>query len=428
LHSIPDIQKKIKARTLEVESKLNNCPDLSDVNVQSTIIMLLQGFSTDARRIMDEAIDNTTEFQSEYSGLMVIFRDIILHLKPTVEVGHESDRHLLSEDEDEETQGSIPQNRKRPAQGDVEPSRGHKAKRNSATPAPQTSAGQSRFVSTPGTGNSVYGEGSFMLAPPIPAPNFHKAAEDRFANTPFAGFGRKSINLEGIRKLITKHARPGNPCNANPKTHDELAMLAVDMWDGPLQVFMTETFEKLKDQLQAILKKHLGKYEQTQLYQTAAAYLDEFIERHISEQRQALEDLYGMEKLKSFTVNTSAMCDNVAKEYAALTAGRRRARANQRQTKMAYEDHNRALRKKSDEVKDEQLGADPFDLELRVAAYVRAYYVTASIRFVDSVCLSIQSKLFRNIGGGVTNYLELKLDIVGRDGNSPSMWLPCVDR
>jgi hypothetical protein len=436
-------------RTLEVEAKLKNCPDLPDANVQSTIIKLLQEFSTDARRIMDgESIDNTTEFQSECSGLMDIFRDIILHMKPTVEVGHDSDRlipdviDLLSEDEDEETQGSIPQNRKRPAQGDLEPSRRHKVKRDSDTPAPQTPVGQSRFVSTPGTRNSVYAEGSFMSAPPIPAPNFRKVAEDRFAKTPFAkfsGFGRKFINLEGIRKLITNHVRPGNPYNANPKTHDELAMLAVDMWDGPLQVFMTETFEKLKDQLQAILKKHLGKYEQTQLYRTAATYLDEFIEGHISEQRQALEDLYGMEKLKLFTVNKSAMRENEAKEYAALKAGRRRARAkawSQRQMRMdprkyphdmVHEDYNRALKKKSDEVKDEQLGADPFDLELRVAAYVRAYYVTAGIRFVDSVCLSVHSKMFRNIKDTILYHLESKLDIAGRDGKSPSMCLPCVN-
>jgi hypothetical protein len=226
-------------RTLEVEAKLKKCPDLPDINIQSTIIKLWQEFSSNARRIIDgESINNTTEFQSEYSGLIDILRDIILYIKPTVEVGHESDRlirdvlNILSKDKDEETQGSIPQNRKRPAQGNLEPSRKYKARRDSATPTPQTLVRQSRFVSTPGTGNSIYGKGSFMPVPAIPAPYFRKSAEDRFAKTLFAtfsGFGRKFINLEGIRKLITNYVRPGNPYNVNPKTHDELAMLAVDI-------------------------------------------------------------------------------------------------------------------------------------------------------------------------------------------------------
>jgi len=125
-------------RTLEVEAKLKKCPDLPDINIQSTIIKLWQEFSSNARRIIDgESINNTTEFQSEYSRLIDILRDIILYIKPTVEVGHESDRlirdvlNILSKDKDEETQGSIPQNRKRPAQGDLEPSRKYKARRDS---------------------------------------------------------------------------------------------------------------------------------------------------------------------------------------------------------------------------------------------------------------------------------------------------------
>jgi hypothetical protein len=82
---------------------------------------------------------------------------------------------------------------------------------------------------------------------------------------------------------------------------------------------------------------------------------------------------------------------------------------------MSHEDHNRALKKKIDKVKDKQLGANPFDLELRVAAYVRAYYVTTGIRFVNSVCLSVYSTLFKNIKDTVIYHLKSRLNIVGRD-------------
>jgi hypothetical protein len=47
------------------------------------------------------------------------------------------------------------------------------------------------------------------------------------------------------------------------------------------------------------------------------------------------------------------------------------------------------MNRRAAEIGDEQLGPDPFKLELEVAAYIRGYYMTAGLHFVDSVCLSV---------------------------------------
>jgi hypothetical protein len=70
-------------------------------------------------------------------------------------------------------------------------------------------------------------------------------------------------------------------------------------------------------------------------------------------------------------------------------------------------------------VKEEQLGKDPFDLELRVADYIRGYYITAGLRFVDSVCLSMHGKLFKSIRDKIFFHLETVLGITGPDGKKP---------
>jgi hypothetical protein len=77
------------------------------------------------------------------------------------------------------------------------------------------------------------------------------------------------------------------------------------------------------------------------------------------------------------------------------------------------EERSKEMNKRAAEIKDEQLGPDPFKLELEVAAYVRGYYMTAALRFVDSVCLSVHGKLFRSISQSIFYYLETQLGIAG---------------
>lgn len=423
------MEEQIKGRKAVIEDKLLACPAPPAYDVRNVILRLLAEFSTDVRSIMDgDSIDMTTTFQSDWSGLADQFRDLIIHIKPTVTVSHVSDqiKHDIIEitDDDEEDESVPLRGRKRLAADDQQQAPRKNMRVDSTTPTPQ----HSRFAS-PQSDTTLKREGGQMYPPPVPAPQFKraKAGDNPFLGTPFAKFadlGKGYITIETIRKTINNHVRPGLPGLFNTKTHNQLCLQAVEKWRTPLVVFLDETFKKVKQELHGILHKHLGKYEQTQLFRTAKAQLDGFINTHMDQQREVAEDLFKMELYKSFTINRAAIFDNEAKEYAKLKAARRNSRAKQwvlheQRTDpkkkfpadLPQDEKNKLMQKRVSEVKDEKIGADTFDLELRVAAYVRGYYLTAGIRFVDNVCLSIHSKLFQNIRDDIFLYLEQKLDI-----------------
>jgi hypothetical protein len=59
-----------------------------------------------------------------------------------------------------------------------------------------------------------------------------------------------------------------------------------------------------------------------------------------------------------------------------------------------------------------KLGADEFANEIGVAAIVRGYYILAAMRLVESVTLSVKSKLFRDVASdNLHTFLENKLGL-----------------
>lgn len=431
-HSIPDIEKKIRDRTSKVERDLNACPPPPADDVRIVILRLLAEFSADVKGIMNgDSVDIMTTFQSDWSGLADQFRDLILHIKPGVTVSHASDnisKDTTEHSDDEDDEPQVLYSRKRPApDGDRQQLPRKNARTESVTPVPQTPrSGRGDYY--PHSRSALKQEAASTYGPPIPSPQLlrFKPGDERFVNTPFVkltGLGKRAYTLDGIRQTIANHTRPGLSSLPNEKTHNELCMLAVDTWETPLEVFGQATFDLVRKQIETILYKRLEKYAQTELFRAAKAELTKFMDEHENEQQKVMQDIFQMERYKIFTVNKAAMNANKQNEYQLLQKARRATRAKavaQRKMRsdpkkypleMDYEERSRILKKKTAEVKDEELSADPFDEELQVAAYVRGYYLTAATRFVDNVCLSINAKLFRGIRESIFMYLENVLDI-----------------
>jgi hypothetical protein len=218
-----------------------------------------------------------------------------------------------------------------------------------------------------------------------------------FTKVPFekhTHLGKGFVDLAGIRTFIADHVRPGLPGLVNVQTYNEVCRLSVHPWNLPLEVFIDHTLSMLRVQLDAILRKNLGMYERTELFRAAQQHLYEFIDEHADEQRQSLKELYKLETYKSFTVNRASISEHEARELQNLKAARKNVRAKafvERQIKMGqkkklpaemtFEERKKEIAKRAAEIKEEQLPKDPFQLELRVAAYVRGYYTTAAFRF-----------------------------------------------
>ena len=398
----------------------------------------------------DSSTNASNTFQSSWTTLSDQFRDLILHVRPMIIVSHPTDKQAPSgiecivlddDDEDGDEVASTTVNaRKRPA-GFTDHRQAQRQRVND-TPVPFAIPTLARShanptISTPQTGRTMKPENESIASStprpsPAPSPRSVGNKPNPFAGTPFennADIGKGFIGLDGIRSFIHQHTRTGMPGLVNHKTYDELCMLAINPWSRPLEVFKDHTLAMLRAQLEFILEKNLGHYSQTELYKKARRILEEFVDVHELEQQKSLDELYKLETYRSFSVNCSSITEHEARELKGLKLARKRVRAiayvetqmeNGQMKKLApdltYQERRKAISKKAEEVKEDQLPADRFDLEIRVAAYLRGYYMTAAYRFVDSVCLSMHGKLFRNIRDKIFFHLESKLGIIGADG------------
>lgn len=398
-------------------------------DIRNTIMMKLSAFSQDVKSVLDgTSNDAGAYFLSAWKGLSCQFRDSILEMKPRVNCHHESDNPPdvieISDNEDGDqlimSGPSTPLSRKRPADGFAQ-SPAYRQKVEDGTPA----------------------RGLFRRDSSMQPPSGSRRHPLKDAGAPFEsllGKGKKFIDLAGIRENINKNQPHRLPGIVHTQTYNNLCFLSVTPWNLALDIYISQTFSMLETDLGTILHKNLKVYEQTALYRSAKKHLKEFIDGLKSEQRASLIELYHLETYMPSTVNESTMHEYESKELHALKNQRTYIRAKafverQMRTEKSRRNENMSdeekLTKRKDRiaaVKDEQLGDDPFDAEIRVAAYVRAYYMTAGLRFVDSVCLQTNGKFFRKIKERIFFRLEQELGILngrdGRDGKNPRLFLP----
>lgn len=464
LKSIPSIRQKVNAKTLQVDRDLASCPDLPSSDIRHTIMRLLSQFSADVKEIMsgssNGSLDNMT-LQSSWAKNADIFRDIIMYVKPMVTVAHDSDNQapdvidLLSDDEDDTasvgSKRSAPFPDARPTQRmrTESPSTPTHGPRMNGSMGPNGTNGHNgqngRIIQTPTRGQTLKrdpgnfqpGSSHSMAAPPTPSIFRGSGYAERptpFDKTPYgrrlAISGRGFTSLSDIRTEINNHTRPGQPGLINPQTYNELCLQAIQPWKQIYQVFLSQTFDLVKTELYRTLDKNIGRYSQTELFKQARIHLEMFLESHKTTLDKKLEEFWDLENYRAFTLNVKTMGANESSELQSLIDTRRKVRARAILNKqirsglrkkispdVSDEDRAKEMDKRVKEIINKgEMGKDPCDLELRVAAYVRGYYMTAGMRFVDFVSLAMHSGFFRAISENVFFHLENELGIAAHDG------------
>jgi hypothetical protein len=394
-------------------------PELPFNNVLHIVLQRLSAFSTNVRGVLEGGAAHN-EFQSSWRKLGEQFREAVLEMRPRITVRDASDVAVhevinIDDDGDDETQAleATPNERDRKHQVD-EPQ--------SPCP-PKRSRMEDGTKASPNRINLVKVGGGLPTRPMTPRAAPEKMASDEVPN-PFVKYldcGRNFASIGEIRRLISKHSRTGIPGIVNEQVHMELCMQSVTPWEGPLEVLLDLTLSMLRDQANAILFQELSRWQQTQLFKQAHEHLSTFFDEFELSQREAATELYNLETYKLFTINHIALEQYRQEELEHLRRARRIRRAKmyvEQLGRMQRKTLNPDLRRRMEkDVKDEQLGKDPFETEIEVAAYVRGYYRTAALRFTDSVCLSVHGKLFREARDKIFYYLEQGLELNKGDGN-----------
>jgi hypothetical protein len=283
---------------------------------------------------VDLGLATSGNFQSSWNDLCNTFRDVILFIKPKITISDTSDTatpdviEILSDDDDDDTMSVASFQKGVKRANPFQDSPVAQRQRTSVSLSPRPS-GKSNTIQTPSSGRSMKRENDLMSAPPLPTsrPNLRS---NPFAHTPFAGLahrGKGFIKLREIRQYIKMYTRPGTPLLVNDKAYNELCLQSVAVWNEVLEIFMDETFVALRNQLQEVLYKNLGVYEQTELYRQSQRLLDTYLDELEQAQRQALTELYRLETYKFFTVHTTAITNHKAKELQGIRSARKDHRA-----------------------------------------------------------------------------------------------------
>lgn len=246
---------------------------------------------------------------------------------------------------------------------------------------------------------------------------------------PFTG-GVRSKTLPQLRDLIRSHRRPGMPNTVPDEVKMALCMEAVHPWAEPLRVFLDRTMGLLRHQVKVSLDVALQTLTNRLIFKRSWALLQGFLAEQGRLVGERVGHVYRMEARQLYTADGETCARHQEAERKVLLRNRHHHRM--KPLRKTPEERERPLpaweamtpeQRQKEELETQremrQLGKDPFETEIEVAAYVRGYYLTAAMRFVDSAHLNFTSCLFPEMVDCLSNlYLDEKLGLLGAAGKS----------
>ena len=416
---LPDLEEKINALTAEVDRGLEMLPEIPSNKVQHIVRRDLTKFSNEVTKIL-QGNSNLNLFHSDWMRLCDQFLKAIEFMKPGCNLAHPADKireTIVIDDSDNESTASRHSHsqltpRRQRDEMEYSANRGNKRQRLNDTPIPIN-------LSTPSS-RILKQENGSMPAPFFASPSARKLTRDDMG--PFLerylDSGFRAMPLVDIQAAIQGNSKAGVPEYDTHTVKERYAMQAIDAWEGPLQTFIKQTFGLLREQILSTLASTLQNHLHTELFRASNSHIEKFLEILENEQTAAIMSLLEIEKGGLFTLNKDAFNRYKAEAYDALQRSRRAHRVQcyaEAQYKNKHpndpEKEKESREKYKSNVTDEQLGIDPCQREVDVAAYIRGYYTTAKFRFVDSVCLNMHSRYFDTITKKIEFFLEEKFGL-----------------
>jgi GTPase SAR1 family protein len=420
-NSLDNIEEKIKAQAHEVDLALSSLPELPDENVQHVVMDRLQKISNGVVNLLAGG-PRSNGFLSSWSQLTYDFRNAIESIKPMFSYKHGSDMtrpdreyiDLLDSDDDQAIPVTPTPSRKRPPPDLFNSPHGHQSKKFK----PENS-----FNREPSVATSIQSQQSSTRPKQVPngCPSSHlkrrtiqpMRGDRSTVFGEFLGFGSGFLSIGDIREIIGRHHPPGFPGHIDHAVYQDICLDAISPWTLLLKRLADHTFKMLRDSVLEILVNFLGDYKQTQLFRSSRGHLLKFLDQYEAEQRQILQTLFDLESYKMFTVNDEIFEMFKTQALKSLQDARRKHRQVCYLQKTPTNKITDPLK-----VSDIELGPDPFQKEVEVAAYVRGYYKTAGLRFSDNASQSIRGNLFQKVETKIIGMLEHSLELYNGDGNN----------
>ncbi|KAH7027936.1 P-loop containing nucleoside triphosphate hydrolase protein [Microdochium trichocladiopsis] len=399
--SLPFIKVKVQQRLQEIQEQLSHFPELPS-NVEYEV---MSSFGSFLRQVKADVKDR--QMSSKWDQLNEHFKACIIKAKPGCNVTEEPQTIELM-DSDADSVANTPSKRPRASDSTI---RTPASKR--PRPDIPSAAGMTPIKLEPTANTPIRQPSMRPTPPPDPSP---------FAR--FAKLGRGGLDLREIRQVILDQKKAGMPADLVPESvYEFFSLRAVRKWREPLEIYLEKTRELLLKKLEAALENSLKDFKSRLLYKEMSTHLRAFLDDQESLQRARLFELYDSECYQMFTM-TNDICDQFRTQELDIIE---RARAYERLKANALlpwdvKRPDPATMSSEAKVKERKMLAegiakipcrDQFATEIKVAAHVRAYYLTAATFFVEGVTKDVNSRLFRSFTlDALDRYLGEKLGIM----------------
>ncbi|KAF2870258.1 P-loop containing nucleoside triphosphate hydrolase protein [Massariosphaeria phaeospora] len=203
----------------------------------------------------------------------------------------------------------------------------------------------------------------------------------------------------------------------NPKAiecmmHESLAYLNVH-----LSTFFKILNSSLSRRIEGILKESMAKWHTTSLYKETRRIVQDFVTLHMNAQRTTMgPDTLNDELSGPYFFNQQYFQFHLEHFYKDYKTARYKKRASIYFKLLEARNGKALLQKERNKELDREplkslLATDPYEKEVQVIAQVRAYYELAVLRFHESICMRVESQLFKQLSDNLAEQLRDELRI-----------------
>ncbi|KAL9100044.1 MAG: hypothetical protein Q9163_004537 [Psora crenata] len=231
------------------------------------------------------------------------------------------------------------------------------------------------------------------------------------------GVRAKLFDVAEVNSLIQDAYVGGVPDQTHPMAIEEMIVLSMTHWQGPLDHFLKETQELCESMVFELVQAVFGHRQHTRYFDLILECCRTFFEEAFSQQRQLLNRILAWEMSKPRTLNDEAMCIARDKALTILQSYSREVRAREyveeQEAKTGKATDGAARKEKAAKVADVQLRPEVYGREIHAMSVVKAFYegqlpykelalqpchtltlhIVAYSRFVDVVCSSMHYEL-----------------------------------
>ncbi|KAG9255558.1 P-loop containing nucleoside triphosphate hydrolase protein [Emericellopsis atlantica] len=418
--SLPSIEEKVRGKLGRVLSELRSLPDVPD-NVELEVQRSLQKFS-------DAARNSIKEFMKHFDNDPKEFSECILGMYPRFILKDVSDAPTLVISDDEENDSSEPAAPAPTGAGTPSHKRHRMAppvtpsKRTRLTPSETPRSGRSsRSVKPEDSDGATNGRPSRSEHGTQPARAGLAAPTSIYAS--FAKVNRGFRTLRGVRSDIRARSQAGVPNHIPLEVKEDLALEAIAPWDGPMDVFLSQTIAKLHRAFKEALETTFAGLRQRVIFAECEKHVGTFLEGHKRTIKEHMLQVYQDERCKLMTFNSATFTQYETEELHLLEWFRHKMRmeaqgvASKATCNKDFNSMSEQERRTESETRKAEIakiGVDDFDREIKVIAYVRGYYRLAGLRFVDSIAQCVLCRLIPNLQEQLPLYLNERLGLIGR--------------